>query len=330
MDKAKAELSPSSESILVTGGAGFIGSHVVDRLLGDGRRVICIDNFDSFYDPLIKRRNVRNHLQQDTYELVEGDIRNRTDLEPIFRRGGVRQVLHLAARAGVRPSIQDPLLYEDVNVKGTLNLLELAKEHGVENFVFASSSSVYGINAKVPFSETDDVSLPISPYAATKRAGELLCYTYHHLYGIPISCLRFFTVYGPRQRPEMAIHMFARLIDEGGEVEMFGDGTSRRDYTFITDIVNGVISAMNQRLGYEIINLGNSKTIELKRLISLIETALGKKARVRNMPLQPGDVPITYADVATAQSLLGYDPKVDIEEGIENFVQWYRNNQRQA
>jgi UDP-glucuronate 4-epimerase len=324
---AVRHVNTSAERILVTGGAGFIGSHLVDRLLKDGKHVVCLDNFDSFYDPEIKRRNISSYLQSSAFRLVEGDIRNMEDLEAVFREGGINKVVHLAARAGVRPSIQNPHLYEEVNVRGTLNLLELARIYHVENLVFASSSSVYGINAKVPFSEADDVSVPISPYAATKRAGELLCYTYHHLYDLPVTCLRFFTVYGPRQRPEMAIHMFTRLVDQGAEIPMFGDGTSRRDYTYISDIIDGVMAAVDRTSGYEIINLGNSKTVELRRLVSLIETNLGKTAIVRRLSPQPGDVHITFADVSKAQRLLGYDPKVDIEMGIKSFVRWYKSEQ---
>lgn len=312
------------KTVLVTGGAGFIGSHLIDQLLRKGAHVICFDNFDSYYDPQIKRRNIASYIQHEAFELVEGDIRNIDSLKEIFSTHDIGKIAHLAARAGVRPSIQDPLLYEDVNIKGTLNLLELSKEYGVDNFTFASSSSVYGINNKVPFSEADDISLTISPYAASKRAGELFCYTYHHLYNIPTTCLRFFTVYGPRQRPEMAIHKFTRLIDNDEEITLFGDGTSRRDYTYITDIISGVMRALGQNSGYEIINLGNSNTVELKTLVSLIEVSLWKKAKIKGSPLQPGDVPITYADVSKAKQLLGYAPKVNIEEGIQGFVRWYR------
>ena len=312
------------EATLVTGGAGFIGSHLIDRLLQNGERVVCIDNFDPYYDPQIKRRNISNCLSHETFELIEGDIRNIEALAAIFRKYSIKNLVHLAARAGVRSSIQAPLLYEDVNIKGTLNLLELAREHKVENFTFASSSSVYGINAKVPFSETDDISLTISPYAASKRAGELFCYTYHHLYNIPVTCLRFFTVYGPRQRPEMAIHRFTSLIDRGEEIPLFGDGSSQRDYTYITDTIDGMMSALEWKSGYEVINLGNSHTVELKVIVSLIETNMSKNAKIKSLQTQPGDVPITYADVSKAKRLLGYDPKVNIEKGIQSFVQWYK------
>jgi len=237
-------------------------------------------------------------------------------------------MIHLAARAGVRPSIENPLLYEDVNIKGTINLLESCKEYGIENFVFGSSSSVYGVNEKIPFSEDDRVERSISPYAASKRACEIFCSTYHNLYGISIACLRFFTVYGPRQRPEMAIHKFTRMIDRGQEIEMFGDGKSRRDYTYIGDIVDGIIGTLDKKFGFEIFNLGNSNVVELRYLIELIEKNLGKKAKIKMMPDQPGDVPVTYADVSKAKRMLGYDPHVRIEEGIERFVKWYMEEQK--
>ena len=311
---------------LVTGGAGFIGSHLVDRLLENGDKVICIDNFNHYYSPEIKRQNINKHLSnEDNFSLIEADIRNRKDLEKIFRANNIDKILHLSARAGVRPSISDPLLYEDVNVKGTLNLLELSKEHGIEDFIFGSSSSVYGNNEKIPFSEGDGVNRPISPYAASKRSCELFCYTYSHLYNIPISCLRFFTVYGPRQRPEMAINKFTRLIHQGKEIPMYGDGSSKRDYTYISDIIDGIVSALDKKFDFEIFNFGNSKTVELRYLISLIEKNLGKRAKIRQFPDQPGDVPITYADISKAKKLLGYNPKVRIEEGIKKFVEWYKD-----
>lgn len=311
-------------AILVTGCAGFIGSNVVDRLLECGTQVVGVDNLDSFYDPSIKKKNIEHNLLNPNFSFEEIDIRNSNALENIFKDFDIETVIHLAARAGVRPSIKDPFLYEDVNIKGTLNVLEMGKTYGVKNILFASSSSVYGVNEKVPFSETDNVDKAISPYAASKKACETFCYTYHHLYGIPIVCLRFFTVYGPRQRPEMAIHKFTRLIDEGCEIEMYGDGTSKRDYTYISDIVDGIISSMDIKEGYEIINLGNSNVVELRYLIHLIEKNLGKEARIKTLPDQPGDVPITYSDISKARSLLNYDPKTSIEEGIENFVLWYK------
>jgi UDP-glucuronate 4-epimerase len=311
-------------AILLTGCAGFIGSHVTDRLLGSGVQVIGIDNKDSFYDPSIKQKNIEHNLQNPDFRFEHVDIRDSNALDVIFKDSAIDTVIHLAARAGVRPSIKDPLLYEDVNIKGTLNLLEMAKKHNIKNFIFGSTSSVYGANEKVPFNEGDNVDEAISPYAASKKACETFCYTYHHLYDIPVVCLRFFTVYGPRQRPEMAIHKFTRLIDEGREIEMYGDGTSKRDYTYIDDIVSGVVAATQIKQGYEIINLGNSNVVELRYLIHLIEKNLGKDARIQTLPDQPGDVPITYADISKAQALLNYAPTTNIEQGIEKFVQWYK------
>jgi UDP-glucuronate 4-epimerase len=314
------------KTILVTGGAGFIGSHVVERLLSEENRVVCLDNFDPFYDPAVKRGNIQRALRQSNFRLVEGDIRDEATLARLFREERIESVFHAAARAGVRPSIQDPVLYHDVNVHGTTRLLEAARSAPVKNFVFASSSSVYGVSNRVPFSEEDPADFPISPYAATKRAGELLCYTYHHLYGIPVTCLRFFTVYGPRQRPEMAIHKFTRLVDEGLPVPVFGDGTSRRDYTYISDAVEGVLRALAHPRPYEILNIGESRTTELRDLVAKIEQALNKKAQIRAMPPQAGDVPLTFADVGKAKRLLGYEPRTSIEEGLGKFVEWYRKN----
>lgn len=311
-------------TILVTGCAGFIGSSVVDRLLDSGEEVVGLDNMDSYYEPSIKKKNIEHNLQNPNFYFKQTDIRDLKALEKIFKNFKIETIIHLAARAGVRPSIEAPLLYEDVNIKGTLNLLELSKIHKPANLIVASSSSVYGINKKVPFRETDNVDKAISPYAASKKACETFCYTYHHLYGLPIVCLRFFTVYGPRQRPEMAIHKFTRLIDKGQEIQMYGDGTSKRDYTYISDIVDGIIRSMDIKEGYEILNLGNSKVVELRYLIHLIEKNLGKKAIIKQLPDQPGDVPITYSDISKAKELLGYAPQTSIEEGIEKFVKWYR------
>ena len=240
----------------MTGGAGFIGSHLVDRLLERGEQVVCVDDFNDFYDPQIKRLNIREHLASPAYRLVETDIRNEAAMSAIFQSYAIDKIIHLAARAGVRPSLADPLLYEDVNVRGSMILLELAKKHGVKQFVFASSSSVYGAQTRVPFSEEDRIDRTVSPYAATKYAGELMCHTYHHLYGIPVTCLRFFTAYGPRQRPEMAIHKFAQLIYDGKPIPFFGDGTTARDYTYVDDIVQGVIAAIDHPFGFEVFNLG--------------------------------------------------------------------------
>ncbi|TAJ08388.1 MAG: NAD-dependent epimerase/dehydratase family protein [Nitrospirae bacterium] len=313
---------------LVTGGAGFIGSHVVEALLARGERVLCLDNFDSFYDPAIKRVNVRAALSNPKYKLIEGDIRDQARVESLCEAEGVTRIFHAAARAGVRPSIKDPLLYEDVNMRGTIVLLEVARRRPLTTFVFASSSSVYGGLAMVPFSETAALSRPISPYAATKLAGELICYTYHHLHKIPITCLRFFTVYGPRQRPEMAIHQFVRQIEDGHPVPMFGDGSSRRDFTYIDDIVQGVVAALDRPFPFEVFNLGESATIELRALIQLIEQYLGKTAKIQALPDQPGDVPVTYADITKARSLLGYRPTTPVVEGVQRFVDWFRTMRR--
>jgi UDP-glucuronate 4-epimerase len=316
----------SSRRALVTGGAGFIGSHLVDLLLKEGGwRVTVVDDFNDFYDPQIKRANIAAHIERDDFELIECDIRDREALRDLLFRERFDVIVHLAARAGVRPSLREPFLYTETNVTGTLNLLELARESGVRQFVFGSSSSVYGINAKVPFSEEDPIRQPISPYAATKAAGELLCHTYSHLYGIRCICLRFFTVYGARQRPDLAIHKFARLIAEGRPIPVFGDGTTRRDYTYIDDILQGVRAAMDyDASAYEIINLGEARTVELRELIALLERELNKRAIIDWQPPQPGDVPQTYADIAKARRLLGYDPQTPIEEGIRRFVAWFR------
>ena len=313
-------------TILVTGGAGFIGSHLCDRLLNNGARVVCLDNFDNFYDPNIKIINVERLSRKfsEQFELVTGDIRNPDHLKKSFQKNQVDFVVHLAARAGVRPSIVEPLLYEDVNIRGTITLLEACQETKIKNLIFASSSSVYGENQRVPFSEKDLDIQPISPYGATKRAGELLCYSYHHLYGINIACLRIFTAYGPRQRPEMAIHKFARLIDQGGKIPLFGDGSSRRDYTYIDDLIEGILGVMRQHEGFEVYNLGESQTTSLRELIGLIESAFGKKANIEMLANQPGDVSITYADITKARRMLNYQPKVSMEEGIKRFVEWYK------
>jgi len=313
-------------TILVTGGAGFIGSHLCERLLRDGIRVICLDNFDSFYDPNIKIKNAERMAKRfpDLFELVTGDIRNPEHLKRIFEKNKIDSVVHLAARAGVRPSIAEPLLYQDVNIRGTMVLLEACKENGVHNFIFASSSSVYGENQRVPFKEEDLDIQPISPYGVTKRAGELLCYSYHHLYGMNIACLRIFTAYGPRQRPEMAIHKFTRLIDQGEKIPIYGDGSSRRDYTYIDDLVDGILGVIRYHNGFEIYNLGESQTTSLKELIRLIEEAFGKKVNIEMLEPQPGDVSTTYADITKAKRMLKYQPNVKMEEGIKRFVEWYK------
>jgi UDP-glucuronate 4-epimerase len=313
-------------SVLVTGGAGFIGSHLVDRLLAEKTwHVTVVDDFNDFYAPARKRANVREQLNDPAYRLHEVDIRNRMALEDVFKEARFDCIVHLAARAGVRPSLAEPELYTETNITGTLNLLELVRAYGVKQFIFGSSSSVYGINAKVPFSEEDPIRQPISPYAATKAAGELLCHTYAHLYGIRSICLRFFTVYGARQRPDLAIHKFARLIHKGCAIPVFGDGTTRRDYTYIDDIIAGVRAAIDyQRSDYEVINLGESRTVELRELIALLEQELGRKAVIERHPMQPGDVPQTFADIAKARRLLTYTPHTQIEEGIARFVEWFK------
>ena len=316
-------------NVLVTGGAGFIGSHLVARLLAEGQwRVTVVDDFNDFYDPALKRRNVEPHLGREGFALSEADIRDRAALDEIFREGTFDCIVHLAARAGVRPSLAEPVLYTETNIGGTVNLLELARAHGVKQFVFGSSSSVYGENEKVPFAEDDPIFKPISPYAATKAAGELLCHTYSHLWGLRCVCLRFFTVYGARQRPDLAIHKFARLISEGKPIPVFGDGTTRRDYTYVDDIVAGVRAAMDYEASdYEVINLGGSRTVELRELIALLERELGRKAVIDRRPTQPGDVPQTYADVSKARRLLGYEPGTPIEEGIRRFVEWFKGRE---
>jgi UDP-glucuronate 4-epimerase len=318
------------KNILVTGGAGFIGSHLVDALLAEGRwRVTVVDDFNDFYAPEVKRENVRSHLQHELYQLAAADIRDRAALARIFSETKFDVIVHLAGRAGVRPSLSEPELYCETNITGTLHLLELARERDVRQFVFGSSSSVYGINAKVPFSEEDPIRQPISPYAATKAAGELLCHTYTHLYGIRSVCLRFFTVYGARQRPDLAIHKFARLIDEGQPIPVFGDGTTRRDYTYVDDIIAGVRAAIDYEASdYEVFNLGESRTVELNELIALLEKNLERRAVINRQPLQPGDVPQTFADVSKARRLLGYNPQTQIEEGISRFVKWFREERK--
>jgi UDP-glucuronate 4-epimerase len=310
---------------LVTGGAGFIGSHLVDRLLDRGEQVICVDDFNDFYDPSIKRKNIAAHLKSNRYQLVEADIRNMQTLDAIFAGAKISRVIHLAARAGVRPSLDQPLLYEDVNVRATMHLLELAREHKIDQFIFASSSSVYGGNTNVPFKENDCINRTVSPYAATKYAGELMCYTYHHLYKIPITCLRFFTVYGPRQRPEMAIHKFTRLIYEKKPIPFFGDGETARDYTYIDDIIQGVLAAVDRPADFEVFNLGESFCVKLTELVHLIEEASGRKAELQHLGRQPGDVEITYADISKARKLLGYSPQTPIRQGLEKFIKWFES-----
>jgi UDP-glucuronate 4-epimerase len=336
----------SKPTCFVTGGAGFIGSHLCEALLREGRRVITIDNFNPFYDPAIKRGNIeevremmlREGIAESTFEVVEGDIRNRELLTSIF--SGLKEqnetvtIVHLAAMAGVRPSIADPELYTDVNINGTQNIFEIAREFGIADVVYASSSSVYGENEKVPFSEADRVDNPISPYAMTKKSNELMAYTYHHLFNLNMIGLRFFTVYGPRQRPDLAIHKFTKLIDAGEAIPFFGDGTTRRDYTYVDDIIDGVMKSIahieaNEKV-CEVINLGESHTTTLKALVETIESALGVKANINRLPSQPGDVPQTFAEIDKAKALIGYNPTTLIAEGIPRFVAWYRQKQERG
>jgi UDP-glucuronate 4-epimerase len=314
------------KKFLVTGGAGFIGSHLVDRLLSSGaEQITVVDDFNNFYDPEIKRANISEHVTDPRYKLAAVDIRDRAALEEIFNQNNFDGIVHLAARAGVRPSLSEPQLYTETNINGTVNLLELARKHNIKQFVFGSSSSVYGINAKVPFSEDDPIRQPISPYAATKAAGELLCHTYSHLYGLRCVCLRFFTVYGPRQRPDLAIHKFAKLISAGKPIPVFGDGTTRRDYTYVADIIDGVVAAIHyDKSDFEVFNLGESRTVQLRELISLLENELDTHATIDRQPSQPGDVPQTFADITKARALLGYNPQTQIEAGLHRFVEWFR------
>ena len=317
-------------SILITGGAGFIGSHLVERLLAEGNwQVSVVDDFNNFYDPSIKHANIEPHRAHPNFKVIAADIRDQPALAAVFAESNFDCIVHLAARAGVRPSLTEPRLYVETNINGTLNLLELAREHGVKQFVFGSSSSVYGTNEKVPFAEDDPIFNPISPYAATKAAGELLCHTYAHLHDLRIVCLRFFTVYGARQRPDLAIHKFTSLITSGRPIPVFGDGTTRRDYTYVDDIISGVRAAIDyDQSKFEIINLGESRTVELRELIALLEQALGLSAEINSQPMQPGDVPQTFADITKARRLLDYNPQTQIEAGIRLFVEWWRSRTR--
>ena len=312
-------------NFLVTGGAGFIGFHVCERLLQSGHAVRVLDDLNDFYEPQIKRGNLRDlQALAKPFEFVQGDLTDRACVDELFASAKFDQVIHLAARAGVRPSLSQPALYQRVNVEGTVNLLEAARRNGVKKIIIASSSSVYGVNSKVPFSESDPIFSAISPYAASKLACEALGHVYHHVYSMDIVMLRFFTVYGPRQRPDLAIHKFARLIDAGKPIPVFGDGSTARDYTYVTDTVDGVIACTKKEFGYDIFNLGESQTVTLSRLVELLEKSLGRKAIIDRQPIQPGDVPITYADISKARKHLGYNPRVKIEEGIPLFVEWFR------
>jgi UDP-glucuronate 4-epimerase len=312
--------------VLVTGGAGFIGSHLVDRLLGEGHTVTVLDNFDPFYDRSTKERNIQGHRDHPRWRLVDRDIRDLSALHSDLR-DDYDAIVHLAARAGVRPSIDDPLGYADVNVRGTHNLLELARARHILQFVFASSSSVYGINPHVPWREDDFVLQPISPYASTKVSGELLGHVYSHLFQIRVVALRLFTVYGPRQRPDLAIHKFAGLMLQGRPIPVFGDGSTRRDYTFVADIVSGIRAAINyDKTDYEVINLGNNDTLSLDEMIAGLEKALGISATIERLPEQPGDVPQTWAQIDKARTLLGYEPLTRYADGVKQFAEWFRRS----
>ncbi len=325
-----SEIAPRPFSkVMITGAAGFIGSHLAERCLAMGAEVTGVDIFDDFYDPALKRENIRKASASERYRIVEQDIRDRAAMRALVAEGGFDVIMHLAARAGVRPSLEQPELYYDVNVQGTLSLLDAVREVDPKiRFVNASSSSVYGGLTDTPFAEGDENSRPVSPYAASKKAGEVLCYTYHHLYGIDTVSLRFFTVYGPRQRPEMAIAKFARLMQEGQPIPMFGDGSTARDYTYIDDIIDGVVRSMERCQGYEIYNLGESRTTSLKDLIQQIGEAIGVEPVIDQKPLQPGDVTITFADVSRAKAQLGYDPSTLVVDGLARYAAWLGRDER--
>ncbi|MCC6490822.1 MAG: GDP-mannose 4,6-dehydratase [Candidatus Hydrogenedentes bacterium] len=312
------------KKILVTGAAGFIGSHTCDALLARGDRVVGVDNFDSFYDPAIKRRNLAGALANERFSLHELDITDEQSLLRVFEAIRPDVAVHLAARAGVRPSLEDPNLYHRVNIIGSQHILDACRRFPVSHLVFASSSSVYGGIKETPFRETMTCDRPVSPYAATKRMNELMAHVYHHVYGLKVTLLRFFTVYGPRQRPEMAIHKFSRIIEEGGSVPMFGDGSSRRDYTFIEDILDGILKSIDTPLDYEIFNLGESHTTSLRELIDLLSETLGKPVSIEPLPFPPSDMETTFADISKAREMLGYNPRTSMREGLARFVTWYR------
>jgi UDP-glucuronate 4-epimerase len=315
-------------NFLVTGGAGFIGSNLCERLLSEGHEVCAFDDLNNFYDPARKTRNLAELSKFPKFKFMKGDLRDRAAVENCFDSHRFDQVIHLAARAGVRPSLEEPALYQEVNVTGTTHILEAARVRNIKKLTIASSSSVYGVNSKAPFAESDPIFHPISPYAVSKLACEALGHVYHHVYGMDIVMLRFFTVYGPRQRPDLAIYKFAHLIEQGKPIPVFGDGSTARDYTFVTDTIEGIIASTRKEFGFEIFNLGESECVTLSRLIELVEKALGKKATINRLPDQPGDVPLTYADISKAERLLGYHPKIKIDEGIQKFIAWFRSEQR--
>jgi len=318
------------KTYLITGGAGFIGSSLSERLIKEGNRVVAIDNFCDFYNPTIKENNVKELIKNSNFKLYRNDIRDRESVKKIFEENNIDIVMHLAAMAGVRPSIENPVLYQEVNCMGTQNILEEMKAHNVKNLVMASSSSVYGNCKEVPFKENMIVDFAISPYAATKKANEVMTHVYHKLFDMNVIMLRFFTVYGPKQRPDLAINKFTRLMLEDKEIPMFGDGTTSRDYTYIDDIVDGIIRSCNYVENnndvYEILNLGNSSPVSLKEMINIIGQVIGTEPKIKQLPMQPGDVDRTFADISKAKKLIGYNPKTSFKEGIENFVEWYKIN----
>ncbi|PWT94723.1 MAG: epimerase [Candidatus Melainabacteria bacterium] len=315
------------KNILVTGGAGFIGSHLVDALLKSGNHVTVLDNFNDYYESSIKRQNILNHLKYSTYRLIEGDVRDKAKVAEAFSHGPFVAVVHLAALAGVRQSIERPAAYMDVNINGTQLLIDESLRNAAGRLVFGSSSSVYGERSKGQFLETDKVDRPLSPYAASKAAGELLCHAAHHTRGLPVVCLRFFTVYGPRQRPDLAIHKFCRLIEANKPLEVYGDGHSKRDYTYVDDTVSGIITSITYDLpGYDVINLGCSRTVELLEMIRILEKALGKSAKLIHKEFRSEDMPYTYANIDRARQVLGYDPGTAFETGIQRFVEWYQQS----
>ncbi len=318
------------KTYFITGGAGFIGSSLAECLLEEGNKVITIDNFCNFYNPAIKEHNVKELLKNENFKLYKNDIRDKSAIKKIFDENRIDIVMHLAAMAGVRPSIENPILYQEVNCLGTQNILEEMKAHDVKNLVMASSSSVYGNCREVPFKESMIVDYAISPYAATKKANEVMTHVYHKLFDFNVIMLRFFTVYGPKQRPDLAINKFTRLMLENREIPMFGDGTTSRDYTYIDDIVDGIKKSCNYVLYnknvYEILNLGNSSPISLKEMIETIGKTVGREPIIKQLPMQPGDVERTYADISKAKELIGYEPKISFEKGIERFIEWYKEN----
>jgi len=317
-----------SQTVLVTGAAGFIGLNLVECLIKFNYRIVGLDNFDNSYEPQIKWDNIKQLGSNEYFTLIQGDIRDREFLHGLFSKHNFDYVIHLAAKAGVRPSLDQPLLYNEVNVHGTINLLEESRLASVQRFIFTSSSSVYGNSTQTPFKEDQQITTPMSPYAASKAAAELFCYTYHHLYELPVVIIRPFNIYGPRQRPGMAIPLFTRKINAGEEIHLFGDGSSTRDHTHVSDFLDGLMKALTyEGCQFEIFNLGNSRPISLNFLVQLIEESLGKKATIRHLPIQPGDVPVTFADISKAQAILDYQPKVAIEQGIPQFVRWYLNSQ---